>query len=108
MKSYKEIQAQIDLLSQQAEAQRKVEISAVIVEIKAKMNEYGLTVADLMAGEAKSGRARSKTAGVPVPPKYRDPMTQQTWSGRGKLPTWLAAHVAAGKAKDAFLIPVSA
>jgi DNA-binding protein H-NS len=34
-----------------------------------------------------------------MPPKYRDPATGATWSGRGKAPRWLTGHD-----RDEFLI----
>jgi DNA-binding protein H-NS len=41
-----------------------------------------------------------------VPPvanaKYRDPATAATWSGRGRVPNWIA-----GKNRDEFLIQPS-
>ena len=36
---------------------------------------------------------------TPLPPKYRNPKTGETWSGRGRAPAWLA-----GRNKDRFLI----
>lgn len=47
MTTYKELQAQIEQLRKQAEELRQAEIAGVIAEIKAKMNEYGITGADL-------------------------------------------------------------
>jgi len=47
MTTYKELQAQIEQLRKQAEELRQAEIADVITEIKAKMNEYGITGADL-------------------------------------------------------------
>jgi DNA-binding protein H-NS len=41
--------------------------------------------------------ARSSRAGVA--PKYRDPESGSTWSGRGKPPKWIA-----GQDRDSFLI----
>ncbi|RBK87351.1 DNA-binding protein, partial [Xanthomonas oryzae pv. oryzae] len=40
-----------------------------------------------------------------VPPKYRNPANaQETWTGRGKQPRWLAELTAAGKKVEDFLI----
>ena len=40
-----------------------------------------------------------------VPPKYRDPADpENTWTGRGKQPRWLAAQTAKGKKVEDFLI----
>lgn len=33
------------------------------------------------------------------PPKYRDPQTGKTWSGRGRIPKWIE-----GKDRENFLI----
>ena len=98
MSSYKELLNQIEALKQQAESQRKAEIASVVADIRAKMQEYGITVADL--GSARS----SRTKGTTVAAKYRHPQTGDTWTGRGKMPKWLQAEVATGKHKEDFLI----
>ncbi len=98
MPSYKELQAQIEALKQQAEAQRKAEIASVIADIRAKMEEFGITLADL------STRRSSSAKGSSVAPKYRHPQTGETWSGRGKMPRWLQSAVDAGQSKESFRI----
>ena len=99
MSSYKELQAQIAALQQQADARRKEEVAAVITEIRAKMAEYGITVADI-----GGRRGQSAAKGAKVAPKYRHPQTGQTWSGRGKQPRWLADAIAAGQSMDIFAL----
>ncbi|MFJ2989466.1 H-NS histone family protein [Collimonas sp. NPDC087041] len=61
MTTYKELQAQIEQLRKQAEELRQAEIAGVIAEIKAKMNEYGITGADL-------GLMGKKRVMKPAPP----------------------------------------
>jgi DNA-binding protein H-NS len=39
-----------------------------------------------------------------VLPKYRNPQTSETWSGRGKLPRWLAAAMKSGRKLEDFRI----
>jgi DNA-binding protein H-NS len=39
-----------------------------------------------------------------VLPKYRNPQTSETWSGRGKLPRWLVAAMKSGRKMDEFRI----
>jgi DNA-binding protein H-NS len=39
-----------------------------------------------------------------VVPRYRNPETSETWSGRGKRPRWLVAAMKAGRGMDDFLI----
>lgn len=37
-------------------------------------------------------------------PKYRDPDTGKTWTGKGRTPAWMHPHLEGGKAKEDFLI----
>jgi DNA-binding protein H-NS len=39
-----------------------------------------------------------------VRPKYRDPASGKTWSGRGVMPVWMKTAIDAGRAKEEFLI----
>lgn len=95
MKSYKELQAEIKELQAQAEQARQSEIAKAIAEVREKIQEYGLTEADLFSSDKKTRKAGSPT----VKPKYRHPETGETWTGRGKPPKWIA-----GKNKDDYLI----
>ena len=45
----------------------------------------------------KTGKRKSKLAGVKVAPKYRNPADKnQTWTGRGRMPLWAAELYEAG------------
>lgn len=94
MTTYAEYKIQIEELHRQAEVQREAEVAAVKDQIRTLMANYGLTLADL--GPAKS-KARKERA--PVPVKYRDDTTGETWTGRGRAPKWLD-----GKDKADYLI----
>ncbi|KAB7765528.1 H-NS family nucleoid-associated regulatory protein [Xanthomonas maliensis] len=65
------------------------------------------TAGTLRAPKAAAGK-RGPRAGRKlgkVPPKYRNPANaQETWTGRGKQPRWLAEYTAAGKSVEEFLI----
>ena len=98
MASYKELKAKAEDLMRQAEVARKAETAAVIADIKKKMTDYGLTVADLGGAVKKPGSRKAVAA------KYRHPATGETWSGRGRPPHWLADEVAKGKKKEEFLV----
>src|SRR5580698_8933864 len=39
-----------------------------------------------------------------VRPRYRNPETSETWSGRGKQPRWLTTAMEAGRSLDELLI----
>lgn len=97
MATYLELKAKAEKLLQEAEELRQKELAEVIQEIKAKMEQYGITVADL-GGTVKTKAKAGKKIGA-VAPKYRNPETGDTWSGRGRAPKWLE-----GKNKDDFAI----
>ena len=96
MSSYKELLAQREKLEKQIEEAKAREYAEVLNEIKQKMADYGITLAEL-GGRGKHSKVGRPRAGVA--PKYRDPLTGASWSGRGKPPRWIA-----GKNRDEFLI----
>ncbi|CAB3697395.1 H-NS histone family protein [Trinickia soli] len=97
MSQYAELKAQIAKLQAQADEARRQEVVNVIAEIKQKIAEFGLGAHDLgFAEAARRGRPAKK---APLPAKYQDPKSGNTWSGRGKPPKWIA-----GKNRDRFLI----
>jgi DNA-binding protein H-NS len=95
MSSYQELQAQIAELQKQAEAARSSEIAAAKAKIAEIMKEYGLTISDLGA----SSKTKPTKVREPVAIKYRDPVSGDTWTGRGRSPRWLD-----GKDKADFLV----
>lgn len=88
-------------------------ISAILsARIKAEKRELEkrLAVLDRGMGDiAQPGRAQvidaKRRRKYPrVLPKYRNPQTSETWSGRGKLPRWLAAAMKSGRKIEEFRI----
>lgn len=99
MASYKELMAQKQQLEAQLEQVRASEVADVIAQIQTLMAEYDLTVEDLTPRRGRGRPAGAKKAAAPaLPPKYLDPKTGKTWSGRGRAPSWL------GKNPKRFLI----
>jgi len=91
MTSYTELLAQKATLDAQiaaAQAERRAE---GIAAARALVQEHGLTAADVFPAAKSKG-----SVGVP---KYRDPATGATWTGRGKPPNWIN-----GKDRAAFAI----
>ncbi|MCW5659546.1 MAG: H-NS histone family protein [Burkholderiaceae bacterium] len=86
-----------------AEARREARAGA-IAQIKALMAEHGLTLADLAGKPGAAASAPRARTGGKVPPKYRDPATGTTWSGRGLHPKWLKAALASGRKLSDFAI----
>ncbi|MFS8975820.1 H-NS histone family protein [Cupriavidus necator] len=100
MPSYKELIAQKKALEAQLDEARASEVAGVIERIQTWMAEYDLTIDDIT--KRRRGRPAGSAAAKPkseLPPKYRDPKTGKTWSGRGRAPAWL------GKNPNRFLIP---
>lgn len=96
MATYKALLEQKAKLEQQLAETRAKEVGEVIAQIQALMAEYELT-ADDIAPAKRRGPKKGTTSG-PAAPKYQDPKTGATWSGRGRAPAWL------GKNRDKFLI----
>ncbi len=128
MQTFEEIQQQIIDLQKQAEIMRKQAMAVAIKEVKRLVNLYSLGYADIgitvapgkktaSVAKGKGKVAKSKKGATArgakkaasdkraaVAPKYRDSATGDTWTGRGKMPKWLAAKVAAGASKESFKI----
>lgn len=83
----KALLAQQAALEQQIAEVRRTAKADAVAKVRAMVAENGLTADDVFpAGRA----ARSVPAGQSkVAPKYRDPATGQTWTGRGKPPKWI-------------------
>ena len=118
------IQKQIEKLQAQAkkmEGVQNAKKTKSVAQVRALMHKFGVSIEDLSAEAQKPIPApvrrnkkpaetvvKAKQAPVvsrkPVPAKYRDPNSSETWTGRGKAPRWLSALVDAGHSKDEFLI----
>lgn len=94
MPTYKQLTEQLAKVQAQMAAAREKELTATIAQIREQIAEYGITAEEL--GFSSKRTASRKSAGLP--PKYRDPKTGKTWSGRGRAPAWI------GKRRDRFLI----
>ncbi len=115
-----DIQSQIDKLQKQADDIKMRDFDKTVADILAKMQAFGITINDLTPGKRvrikgkagakagvvlkKAGRAATRRNG-PVAAKFIGP-NGETWSGRGKMPRWLAAFVAQGQPKENFAIKI--
>jgi DNA-binding protein H-NS len=92
-----------DLLAQKAALEdkiaeaRKTELNAALATIRSLVDSFGLTASDIF--EQTKTTSTKKQSKNTVSVKYRDPITGNTWSGRGLTPRWMA-----GKDKTEFLI----
>ncbi|MGF6758916.1 H-NS family nucleoid-associated regulatory protein [Paraburkholderia sp. GAS42] len=88
--TYLELRAKLAILDEQIERARAAERSAAIERIRELMDEYNISPHEVVT------RRRGRP---PVPPRYRNPATGQTWTGWGKRPAWLG-----GKNSREFLV----
>ena len=101
---FNEAEAKVNELRKQLDVERNNERAEGIVAARELIKIHGLTASELgFSGKASVKRATGDRR-VTVAPKYKDPASGKTWTGRGKTPGWLVAQVAAGSSKQDFLI----
>lgn len=75
------------LLKQKSEIEKQIEQIAkekkakAIAEVKKIIEDYNIREDEIFGGKARKSRKS-------LPPKYRDPATGKTWSGKGRAPRW--------------------
>ena len=89
MANYKELVQQREQLEKQIQEARNKELSEAVAKVRALVAEFALTAEDVFP-PARGKRAA--TTGTKVAPKYRNPQTGDTWTGRGKAPKWIAGE----------------
>jgi DNA-binding protein H-NS len=91
-----DMERRIERLKVEKQNETRAELKA---KITAMMKEAGFSLDDLFG---KGGRKGKGTVAI----KYRDPKNPgNTWTGRGRMPRWMAAATKGGKAKkEDFLI----
>lgn len=94
MTSYAELKVQIAELERQAARARQHELIAAVEQIRTIMRDYGISLEELTQDVSMEGKRKRAVA-----PKYRDPATGATWSGRGRTPRWLE-----GKSKSDYSV----
>lgn len=81
--SYKDLLQQREALEQQIQQAREAELSDAVAKVRALLAEYDLKQDDVFPP------TKQKATRQIVAPKYRDPATGATWTGRGKAPKWI-------------------
>ncbi len=94
MSQYKDLLKQREELEAKIAEARNAEIANAIAQVRQLVLDYSLTERDVFGG-VRTSSAKGST----VAPKYKDPVTGATWTGRGKPPRWIA-----DKERDQFLI----
>ncbi|UEP23054.1 H-NS histone family protein [Burkholderia ambifaria] len=96
MSTYLELKAKANEILRQAEEARRSELDTILQEVRTRVAEYGLTPEQVFG--ARRGRRGQQVHASPTVPKYRDPKTGATWSGRGREPGWIK-----GQKRERFL-----
>lgn len=108
------IQKEMERLKKQIEILENRNRQPAIDSIVKTMKEFEITPEEIALAFSKGSRtgakarAGGKSAGAvrkPVAPKYRNPETGKTWTGRGKAPLWISEAEQRGQSRDTFLIP---
>ena len=107
MASLIDLNRKIAKLQKQADAIKNRERKGIIAQIRQAIVDYELTPDDLFSANGAVIRRGRRPAGSvsrkPVPIRYRDD-EGNTWTGRGKQPNWLRAHVEAGHDIEEFRV----
>lgn len=96
-KTIQEMEAEHAEMAARIQKARDAERQSIVPELRAKIEQYGLTAADLFpGGAARAPRGKAASAGAPrgARPgkglaKYKDPNSDRTWSGLGRKPEWV-------------------
>lgn len=99
-----EAEAKVNELRKKLDEERKSERTQAIVAARDLIKAHALTASELGFSSKMSGKRASADKRIIVAPKYQDPASGKTWTGRGKTPAWLAAHLSAGRSKQDYLI----
>jgi DNA-binding protein H-NS len=96
LKELKDLQDKVAVAIFDFEKRKKAE---TLAELKELANSKGFTLEELLE------ETKGKKAKTPVAPKYADPANpDNTWSGRGRKPKWLAAALENGASVEDFAL----
>lgn len=98
---------ELTALRDAAEAKRQEKLESatldVLEEARSKLAEMGLSLENVLAQTRPVHKAKRGGAGEKVPVKYRSPKGEE-WSGRGRMPRWLAEAEKNGSDRREFLV----
>jgi len=97
-----QLEDEIQKLRHEAEELQQRYRGPAIRAIMEAMREYDISPEEITA--AFGGGSSRRSSRTVHPPKYIDPVSGKTWSGRGRPPKWLVEAEAKGHQRDEFLI----
>jgi DNA-binding protein H-NS len=97
-----EVMGQMQQAHDKARSAKRAELESQLASLGfAIAKKRGRPRANVMAG-AVARKAARKTGKVKA--KYRDPKTNETWSGRGRMASWLKSKQDAGEKIEKYLV----
>lgn len=103
--SLSDLIAQREALDRQIKSAQDADRSAAIAQIRKLMADHDLTHEDIAAKTSSTvARRGGMKPGTKVAPKFRDPKTGASWTGRGLKPKWLSAAIAEGRRLEEFAV----
>ena len=99
-----EYESKLNELHKQRDAERKGERLQALAAVKELIKTHGFSASELGLSGKNVAKAALGDKRNMVAPKYQDPASGKTWTGRGKSPAWLADYLTAGRDKQEFLI----
>ena len=101
--SFEEQSSALSQLQDQLEESRAAKRSELQKQLAALGYESGKKRGRPRADANSGGNGRKGRAGK-VKAKYRDPKTNETWSGRGRMASWLKSKQDAGEKIEKYLV----
>lgn len=96
LKELEDLKDKVAVAILELEKRKKAE---TLAELKDLAQSRGFSLEELL------GETKGKKAKAPVAPKYADPANpNNTWSGRGLKPKWLAAALESGASIEDFAL----
>ncbi|MDB9944108.1 H-NS histone family protein [Octadecabacter sp.] len=84
---------------------QKRDLKKVRLEMEKLAAAHGVSVADVMGGNAPAPAKKAVKAKAKSVPKYANPKdASQTWTGKGRQPVWFKDEIAAGKSTGSMAI----
>jgi len=104
--NYTELEELIKLAEQERTGKLEEARQSLMAEFQEKAASIGLTTAQLFGHEREApekGKRGKKAEHQVAAVKFRSP-SGQTWSGRGRKPTWLTQAEASGQSAEEFRV----
>jgi DNA-binding protein H-NS len=103
--SGQELEELIRIASGRKDEQLASAKASFVAEVKTRAASLGVSLAELVRVGGMTTAERPKGAGrTPSGPKYRNPDTGETWSGRGRPAKWLTELEAKGRKRQEFAV----